>query len=644
MNRESSCPVPGPRSRLSIIAGIALAWSAGLTTGCGNNSVSEIEDLQSASLVSRGQELGQTVKYIESYERFELNEFRDKVNSGLNRWMTTRVAGDDSWQLPQLTGTLPDAIRSEPVYINLSNDRFAGNDANFVQQSFWIEEVANRVSDGYPIFNHEYFLQLALGQASAAEKQQWQESTNLLADIVSKLNPQLNSRPEREDTASEVEQLARAMELFDWTIRNIQLVDAHPWPTAETIGELALVRDVDPEIWPPAAGALGPGYVRYPWQTLTYGKGDYLDRAHIFALLCESAGIPATILAIAGDGASGQPAREWVVSTLIGDQLYLFDTLLGLPLLGEQPGSIATLAEVVANPELLQSLDLTPEESVEKQDYRVTADDLENLTALVVSEPEAISKRMLLVQRALTGDSRLRLVSQPDELAGALSDSPHIQDVSMWHVPFSTQIFREQVGQALNKAQFDQDLSQKLTWLANDEFYIDNFVMFRTARNMYLRGIFETDRNSNIRSALSYYFMFMYSDDEITEVENDPLLQMSLGIRRVAGQDFRSWQQQIQYLKSNMARIRTDAGFFLALAHYENANPQPALNWLDRLPELDDDSRWEPWRSYQQGRAFEAAGKYPEAEAAYSNDQSAQKAGSRIRARWMKQLSAEPSS
>ena len=45
-----------------------------------------------------------------------------------------------------------------------------------------------------------------------------------------------------------------------------------------------------------------------------------------------------------------------------------------------------------------------------------------------------------------------------------------------------------------------------------------------------------------------------------------------------------------------------------------------------------------------QGRAFEAAGKYPEAQASYSGDESAQKAGSRIRARWMQQLSDVPSS
>ncbi len=608
-----------------------------LWTGC-NNSVNEIEDLQSASLVSRGEELGQAIKYIESYERFELNEFRDKVNSGLNRWMTTRTPGDDSWELADLALTLPEDIQSQPVFTTLSSERFSGNDANFVQQCYWIDQVEKRIRENYPIFNHEYYLQLALDEATADEKEQWQESTDLLAEVVAKLNPELKTAPRRQGEPSQVATLARAMELFDWTVRNIQLVDEYPWPTPASIGDVSLVRDVNVDIWPPEAGAIGPGYVRYPWQTLTYGKGDYLDRAHVFTLLCQAAGIPAAILAIPAEGDSRRPCQEWLAAVKIGDQLYLFDPLLGLPIPGKRPGSIATLAEVVADPGILESLNLTPEESVEKQDYRVTAADLQNITALVVAEPESISKRMRLVQRGLTGDARMQLESQPDQLATAFAEVPEVRDVQMWHVPFSTQIFREQVGQALNTAQFDQDLSQKLAWLPDNEFYIDNFVMFRTARNMYLRGIFETDRNSRLRSALSYYFMFMYTDDEISQIENDTLLQVSLGIRRGAGQDFRSWQQQLAYLKSNMAKIRADAGFFLSLAHYENANPQPALNWLIRLPELDDDARWEPWRSYQEARAYEATGKYEEAEAAYRDDNSAQRAGSKIRARWMKQL------
>ena len=623
-----------PGNLLTVFCG--LTFIALAATGC-NGSREEIDDLQSASLVSRGQELGQTMKYIESNERFEMSEFRNKVNSGLNRWMTTRTETDDSWDLPELAGTLPESVRSEAVFTNLGDDRFSGNDAFFVQQASWIEQVARRILQDYPIFNHEYYLQLALQQASDDDKQQWQESDDLLSDIIGRLHPDLANQPD-DSGRSPVQQLAQAMILFDWTVRNIQLLETPAWPAGETLRESALVRDPAENAWPAAAGAKGPGYVRFPWQTLTYGKGDDLERARVFVLLCEASGIPAAILAVAPPEGSNRPYQEWLPAVLVDGQLYLFDTKLGLPIPGERHGSIATLEEVRANPELLSGLDLSVEESVEKQNYRIQPDQLGDVTALIVAEPESISSRMHLVEDALIGDSRLTLTSDPDAVAARFIEAKPDMPVKMWHVPFSNNIFREQLGLAANKAQFDQDLSQKLSWLPREEIYVDNFVMFRTARNMYLRGIFETDRNSQIRSAPSYYFAFMYSDDEISQIENDQLLQMSLGIRKGAEQDARSWMQQLMFMKSNMELIRADAGFFLALAHYENGNPRPALNWLNRLPELDDDARWETWRPYQEGRAWEAAGRYDAAREAYEEDDSAQKQGSRIRARWMQEL------
>jgi hypothetical protein len=607
-------------------------------TGCQSRELAEIDDLQSSTVVSRGQDLGQTMKYIESHERFEMGEFRNKVNSGLNRWISNRPPTDDNWKLSDSVSVLPEEIKTNPVFTNLSGDRFSGNDAYYVQQCYWLEKIAERVNRKYTILNHEYFLQLALRKISSEEKEAWKSSADLLADVVATLNPQLGTDP-GPSGRSEVQQLARAMELFDWTIRNIQLVESRPWPMPSGMDEVALVADADPNAWPPAVGAIGPGYVRYPWQTLTYGKGDFIDRAHVFALLCQASGIPVTILATPVNNGSRRPYTEWVPAVLIGGQLYLFDTLLGLPLPGKEPGSIATLSEVKSDPSLLSRLNLTPEESVERQDYRIDAGQLDDILALVVAEPESLSRRMAAVEGALTGESRIGLAEQPGQLIDELSRSEAIKRSELWHVPFSIALFREQIGLAVNKAQYDPDISDKLSWLPIEEIYIDNFVMFRTARNMYLRGIFESNRKSKIRSALSYYFAFMYSDEDISRIEGDPELQASLGIRKSAGQDVKSWRQQLAFMKNNMALIRSDAAFFMSLAHFELGNPQPALNWLDnQLPRMDNNGRWEPWRPYQRGRAFEAAGEYKAAEQAFEADMSAQRTGSLIRSRWMKEL------
>jgi hypothetical protein len=199
-------------------------------------------------------------------------------------------------------------------------------------------------------------------------------------------------------------------------------------------------------------------------------------------------------------------------------------------------------------------------------------------------------------------------------------------------------MFRDQVAQALNEAQFDVEVREKLSWLRDSEAYVNDFVLFRTARNMYLRGEFESNRVLKTRSALSYYFAFMYSDDEIAEVETNSDLQSQLGIRKGANQSVMDWQRQLALMKQNMRLIRADAAFFLALAHFESGNPQPALNWLERMPEIDDEQRWEPWRPYQMGRAWEASGEYQKAAESYLEDQSAQRHGSLLRARWMTEL------
>jgi hypothetical protein len=609
-------------------------------SGCSREGLDDVDRLRANVAISRGTELAQSMKYITSLERFEMAEFRNKVNSGLNRWISTLRAEDKpvDWKLSGLADTLPEGVKQHVSFTALDSERFSGNDASYVQQCYWTKNVAERVAANYTPLNHEYFVRLAVSGLDAAEKEAWKSERDLLARSVARLNPGLGFE-RTGDGPSAAEQLARAMELFDWTVRNVQMLDAENWPAADQMNEQALVSSAGPDSWPPSVGAKGPGYMRFPWQVFTYGKGDFIDRARMFALLCQAAEIPVVVLAIDKDAGAGRPYEEWACGVLIDKELYLFDPQLGLPIPGEKPGSIATLSQVRANPGLLAALDLTPEESVEKRSYRVGKEQLEKLVALVVAEPESLSKRMYAVNRQLAAEDRLPLACTPDAIKGRLDSCEGLKRIALWHVPFSNAQFREQLNTAFGKAEFDANVRQKLMWLPGEELYIDAFPMFRTARNLYLLGVFETDRQERSRSALSYYFRFMYSDKQIEEIEQDPQLQLSLGIRQGADQDARSFIEQLRVARDNMGRIRADAAFFMSLAHFERGNPQPALNWLNnQLPDMDAAGRWEPWREYQRGRAFEASGDYKNARDSYLRDASAQRTGSIIRARWMAEL------
>jgi len=619
-------------------AAVAL-FMAGLVGGCSNSSINEIEDLETVSLYSNADQLAQTMEYIRSTNRYEMANFRDKVNSGLNRWATsTDVDLASSWKLPELASSLPEPIRGATIFNNLDDVSFFANDADYVQQIFWLKKVADRIAASNYVFHHEYLFQTARNMADEATLARWQENPDdLLTDAMKLLHPELAGENDAENS-DEVTRLTQAIKLFDWSVRNVHLLEARQWPDSNIIEDEALVLNAKADAFPPSAGAPGPGYIRYPWQILTYAKGDYLERAQIFAGLCNQVDIPVVVLAIPPQPEDkGRPYQEWLCAVLIGDQAYLFDPLLGLPVFGERAGSIATLKEVKENPELLSSLSLTVEESVEKIEYSFSADQLENLTALIVAPPESIARRMTALEDNLTGDSRLDLTIDVDELGQKLGEVAEIKDVQLWHAPFSNALFREQVAVA-NATRFDQDISSRLRWLDIQERYVDLFVQFRSARNCYLQGIFRSDKERDIRSALSFYYSFMYTDEEIGYIDTDELKQRSLGILRDLNQSFAEWQAQLAYMKQNMTLIRADAAFFLALCNYENNMPSTSLKWFTRVRNYDDDRRWATYIPYHAGRAHESSGDYQKAAESYGKDESAQKHGSLLRQRMMKQL------
>ncbi len=619
---------------------ICLTWLP-TWVGCRNSSIAEIEDLETVSLYSQSDQLAQTMEYVRGLDRYDMSSFRDKVNSGLNRWASSQDAMAPNWKLSELAEDLPAVIKSEPVFTDLGDTSFYANDADYLQQIFWLREVANRVSKSNIIFHQEYIYQTARRLADPETLEAWKaDPEDLLFDALKLIHPELI---EGQDS-SRVKQLAQTLKLFDWSVRNVHLMEARPWPTPEIIATDSVDPQANTREFPPLTGTPGPGYTRFTWQVLTYAKGDFLERARVFAGLGDQLGIPIAVLATPVAGDSTRPYQEWLCGAVIGDQMYLFDPLLGLPIHGRRPGSIATLQEVLEDPDLLSELDLSVEESVEKLNYRMTPDQLKDLIALVVAPPESQSRRMAATESGLTGDIRLKLTMDADAYASVFSGIAGVDSVDMWHVPFSTRLFRDKVAEANVTRTFDQEVAERMRWIDQQERYIDDFVQLRTARNCFLRGIFRSDRDQNIRSALSYYYAFMYSDEEISAIERDTLLQRKLGILQDANQSYAEWMNRMNRMKEYMGVVRADAAFFLSMCNYENDMPPTALKWLTRIRNYDDDLRWNEYLPYYKGRAYESAGQYREAAEAYGDDKSAQKHGSILRKRWMEKLNKETES
>ena len=310
-----------------------------------------------------------------------------------------------------------------------------------------------------------------------------------------------------------------------------------------------------------------------------------------------------------------------------------------MPIPGEKIGTIATLADVRSNPELLESLDLTVDESLKDETkYWVQPDDLAKLKAKLFVTPEGISNRISQLESKLTGDSRLKLASRPEEIIARL---PKIDGVEfgVWDIAFKTHQFRGAVREALAKASYDDVLRNKVMWHYRDEAYVDGFEMYRTARSKYFNGLFETVRNDGISNAIELFYIMIYKDETIAKLGTDTDLQFRMGILREANQSSAEFGSEISGRQAQMKLVRRDAGFFLAHCHFDNGNFGTAINWAERLRDKPDSERWKDGVEYLRGRSYEARREYKEAAEVLKNDDSLQFHGNLIRARMLREMS-----
>ncbi len=230
--------------------------------------------------------------------------------------------------------------------------------------------------------------------------------------------------------------LARATALFDWTIRNIQLVPDEDAPPHQ------------------------------PWRTLADGRGTAEERAWVFALLCRQQGLDVVVLEI--PSADKKQSPFWLPALVLDGQLYLFDTQLGLPVPGPGGKGVATLTQVQQDDSLLRALDL------EGMAYPVDAESAKRAVANVVASPFELSKRARQLESKLTGDKHLVLSVSPSSLAEQLKAVPGITGVRLWEKPFRTLSDQLQLGRQARRLEalaFEPFAKRPLLWKARTRHF-----------------------------------------------------------------------------------------------------------------------------------------------------------------------------
>ena len=88
--------------------------------------------------------------------------------------------------------------------------------------------------------------------------------------------------------------------------------------------------------------------------------------------------------------------------------------------------------------------------------------------------------------------------------------------------------------------------------------------------------------------------------------------------------------------KDILQDLRAQATYWLGLCHLETQNPSNASNWLTRVEQEDEKQLFTGPTQYNLARCHEALIDYDEAIKWYEKDESIQKNGSLLRARFLK--------
>ena len=490
------------------------------------SKVMQVDDL------SRSMELALSERRI-----FDQKEFEEKVVVGLNRW-ADKILGDDeftsaggdvsNWKLDPAMQELVDKNKNLDLVSRTTRAGYLSSDAFYLRNCAWENRLAKRVCEESPVNSLELY-RLAT-QLADVDANKARESN---VKIVQTLHPDLSD--------ADAKQLTDALLLFDWVVRNTQLNDEISISADEVANEKLNNISTDNLA---VNGVRGLGYQHFRWQLLYLARADYAERARLVLALYRQRGLDAAMLEVKG--------RPWAVGALIGGQVYLFDTKLGLPIPGSKPGRIATLAEARERPEILDSLDLNLEESTrENTKYWVKSKDLEQVTALIMTTPEAVSRRMFILQGRLIGDFQFPIFDSPSETLKKFSNLSGVAP-KVWDIEFQVHQFRHALRNALAQSSFDDQLMSKVSWYYRDEAYVDGFAPYRRGRDLFVLGRFESELNSNKVNAIELFYELIYPDEVIDNLSLNRELLSRLRILQEKGQSAAEFQNRLRDVQQQM--------------------------------------------------------------------------------------------
>ncbi|MCA9257900.1 MAG: tetratricopeptide repeat protein [Planctomycetales bacterium] len=364
--------------------------------------------------------------------------------------------------------------------------------------------------------------------------------------------------------------------LFDWTVRNIWLVED--------------------------GSALG---VYHPWQAVLYGRGTAADRAWAFVELCRHQRIDACVLSV-GEGAS----RRLLVGAVHQDRIMLFEPALGLPVWAANGSRPAWLDELLEHPELLRMLDVDGGPA-----YPLAAEDLSTIRVWAVADATQLARRSYALEDALEGELYVRLAVDVDAVLALLAKLPGVAEPpQLWTYPFERAAAQYVVKPSRRQPaaeQFEPFAMRPHLW---------------KARALHFQGdkpIPADQRDNPLAKPRDGHLdaLGLYQDPHVRPAER-VLSQLAPAKQAV----YRS--------------AKRDAAYWIGVLSYDRSDYRSAQRWLDDLLlRQEPDGPRAPEARYNLARCCEALGQFDKAIEwlRVGDDKSAQRHGNLLRAQWLEQ-------
>ena len=610
------------------------------------------------------------LEYTLSIQRFEEKGFKSTMVKDLNDWAKTLEPNID-WQPDPLLDTIDEKYKETAAVQSISENRFQASDSEFLQEAIWLKAIVDRVTADSTEGIFRYFVGAACHGQSKEEIEKLRGSTSPLYDALRSLYSDLSNE--------QVEELTKVCQVFDWTIRNIQL-DEMP---VEYTGDAERQKATDYVDVPTGDavfdGVEGPGYDKTIGQILLKGKADAWQRARLFVNLCRQLGVDAVLLNVA-DRNDANKQVPWTVGVIIAERIFLFDAEMGLPFPSRDYRRIATLDEVLKDRSTLTQLRYKLSESTDAiPDYRIQPQQLDKLTVWLDASPEFLSQRMEALEPKLTGDYKAKITYRPSTTAKFL-ETKNLQNVQLSPIPIQNAIYQSVFNNAIERRKTNALIKN---YMENEYFKIKipikkvsrqdridsesqsiqaggqvktasvTTYLLLEARHRFLLGVFEADMANNKSSfgarklredfdlgretedAAQMFVTLSLDDRQIEELMSDDDWLYMLGISAdqnttMSAQELASYKS---ILLSSMKLIRTDSSLWLALTNFETGDYGNAKNWLEQIPRFDLNNKWAGSTNYNLARIYEAQWDFKKAIELYRAGKSQQRFGNIMRAR-----------